>query len=245
MSPAATSRTRVSVVRDLSAPTVASPIVEPLTTLRLTQAIAELSARDVRLGAAIAAVGPCTLLPRTEGTHFGHLTRNIVYQQLSGSAAATIHGRFLKYVSAHPGAEPAHPTPEAVLGIGDDALRGCGLSVAKVRAIKDLAAHVLDGRLPLDRLDVLSDQDIIDALVPVRGIGPWTAQMFLMFRLGRPDVLPVLDLGVRKGAQRIYRTRALPDAARLGKIAKAWRPWASVASWYCWRVLDLEDAGGW
>ena len=91
----------------------------------------------------------------------------------------------------------------------------------------------------------MDDQAIIDALVPVRGIGPWTAQMFLMFRLGRPDVLPVLDLGVRKGAQRIYRTRALPDAARLEKIARNWRPWASVASWYCWRVLDLEDAGGW
>ncbi|MFM7100563.1 MAG: DNA-3-methyladenine glycosylase family protein [Verrucomicrobiota bacterium] len=91
----------------------------------------------------------------------------------------------------------------------------------------------------------MSDDEIIAALVPVRGIGPWTAQMFLMFRLGRPDVLPVLDLGVRKGAQRIYRTRALPDATRLTKIARNWRPWASVASWYCWRVLDLEDAGGW
>lgn len=243
MSPAK-KRTSVSV-RDVSAPAPASAIAKPLTTRRLTQAIAELSERDTRLGAAIAAVGPCTLLPRTEGTHFGHLARNIVYQQLSGSAATTIHGRFLKHVSAHLGVETEHPTPESVLGIDDDALRGCGLSVAKVRAIKDLAQHVIDGRLPLDRLDAMSDQEIIDALVPVRGIGPWTAQMFLMFRLGRPDVLPVLDLGVRKGAQRIYRTRALPDAARLEKIAKTWRPWASVASWYCWRVLDLEDAGGW
>jgi len=216
-----------------------------LTPARLSQAAAELTARDARLGAAIARVGPCTLLPRTEGTHFGHLARNIVYQQLSGSAAATIHGRFLHQVSRPADGEPGHPAPDAVLAVEDDQLRACGLSAAKVRAIKDLAQHVIDGRLPLDHLDAMSDQEIIEALVPVRGIGPWTAQMFLMFRLGRPDVLPVLDLGVRKGAQRIYRTRALPDAARLEKIAKTWRPWASVASWYCWRVLDLEDAGGW
>jgi DNA-3-methyladenine glycosylase II len=244
MSPAAKKRSSVSP-RATTASASAPVVALPLTSSRLTQAVAELSDRDTRLAAAIAAVGPCTLLPRTEGTHFGHLTRNIVYQQLSGSAAATIHGRFLKHVSAHVGVETEHPTPESVLAIDDDALRSCGLSVAKVRAIKDLAGHVSDGRLPLDRLDAMHDQEIIDALVPVRGIGPWTAQMFLMFRLGRPDVLPVLDLGVRKGAQQIYRTRALPDAARLEKIAKTWRPWASVASWYCWRVLDLEDAGGW
>lgn len=224
---------------------LAGPAPRPLTRARLTRAVAELSERDARLAEAIAAVGPCTMLPRHEGTHFAHLARNIVYQQLSGSAAATIHGRFLKHVATHVGEEVEHPTPESVLAIDDDALRACGLSVAKVRAIKDLALHVTDGRLPLDRLESMHDQAIIDALVPVRGIGPWTAQMFLMFRLGRPDVLPVLDLGVRKGAQRIYRTRNLPDGARLEKIARNWRPWASVASWYCWRVLDLEDAGGW
>lgn len=223
----------------------AGSVPRALTRARLARAIAELSERDARLAEAIAAVGPCTMLPRREGTHFAHLARNIVYQQLSGSAAATIHGRFLKHVATHVGEEVEHPTPESVLAIDDDALRSCGLSVAKVRAIKDLALHVSDGRLPLDRLESMHDQAIIDALVPVRGIGSWTAQMFLMFRLGRPDVLPVLDLGVRKGAQRIYRTRNLPDAARLEKIARTWRPWASVASWYCWRVLDLEDAGGW
>ncbi|HEY0931733.1 MAG TPA: DNA-3-methyladenine glycosylase [Gemmatimonas sp.] len=243
MSPAAKKRSSVSPAASKAASSLL--VAEALTTERLADAVAQLSARDAKLAAAIAAVGPCTLLPRTEGTHFGHLARNIVYQQLSGAAAATIHGRFLKHVSAHLGVETEHPTPDSVLAIDDDALRTCGLSVAKVRAIKDLAQHVVDGRLPLDRLEAMHDQDIVDALVPVRGIGPWTAQMFLMFRLGRPDVLPVLDLGVRKGAQRIYRTRALPDAARLEKIAKTWRPWASVASWYCWRVLDLEDAGGW
>ncbi len=212
-----------------------------LTRAALDRAQAELSARDAKLAAVIDRVGPCTLLPRTEGSHFGHLARNIIYQQLSGSAAATIHGRFVALV----GGDAQAPDPHAILGLGDEALRSCGLSVAKVRAVQDLARHVVDDRLPLHALGDMSDEEIIAALVPVRGIGPWTAQMFLMFRLGRPDVLPVLDLGVRKGAQRIYRTRALPDAARLTKIARNWRPWASVASWYCWRVLDLEDAGGW
>lgn len=202
---------------------------------------AALAARDPRMGVVIERVGPCTLLPRREGTHFGHLARNIIYQQLSGTAAATIHGRFATLLSC----DPQAPDPHAVLALPEESLRACGLSTAKVRAVRDLAQHVVDERLPLHALDRLSDQEVIDALVQVRGIGPWTAQMFLMFRLGRPDVLPVLDLGVRKGAQRIYRTRALPDAARLVKIARNWRPWASVASWYCWRVLDLEDAGGW
>lgn len=212
-----------------------------LTRKRLDEAQAAISAADAKMAAVIERVGPCTMLPRREGTHFGHLARAIVYQQLSGGAAATIHGRFLTAL----GAEAGHPEPAAVLAASDELLRSCGLSVAKLRAIRDLATHVADARLPLDDIESMTDAEIIEALVAVRGIGPWTAQMFLMFRIGRPDVLPVLDLGVRKGAQRIYRTRALPDAARLEKIARNWRPWASVASWYCWRVLDLEDAGGW
>lgn len=211
----------------------------PLTRRRLNEAQAALAARDPTLGAVIERVGPCTLLPRREGTHFAHLARNIVYQQLSGSAAATIHGRLLTLLGVDV------PEPAAVLGQSDEALRGCGLSLAKIRAIRDLAEQVRDGRLPLDQLDGMTDAAIIDALVQVRGIGPWTAQMFLMFRLGRPDVLPVLDLGVRKGAQRIYRMRSLPDAARLERVARNWRPWSSVASWYCWRVLEVDDAGGW
>ncbi|GAB1342753.1 DNA-3-methyladenine glycosylase family protein [Gemmatimonas sp.] len=215
--------------------------LSPLSKARLAKAQAELASRDAKMAAAIDRVGPCTLLPRREGTHFGHLARNIIFQQLSGSAAATIHSRFAALV----GGDAQAPDPHAVLALAPEVLRQCGLSTAKVRAVQDLAAHVVDARLPMDDLDGMSDEDVIAALVPVRGIGPWTAQMFLMFRLGRPDVLPVLDLGVRKGAQRIYRTRALPDAERLTKIARNWRPWASVASWYCWRVLDLEDAGGW
>lgn len=214
-------------------------------TVRLTQqtlkrAADELSAADPRLARVIAAVGPCTMVPRAEGSHFDHLTRNIVYQQLSGAAAGTIHGRFVERVG-----QGKSPTPAQLLTHDEPTLRACGLSTAKVAAIRDLALHVTDNRLPMDQLDTMDDQDVIDSLVQVRGIGVWTAQMFLMFRLGRPDVLPVLDLGVRKGAQKIYRMRQLPEAVRLEKTAKAWRPWRSVASWYCWRVLDTNDAGGW
>jgi len=213
--------------------------IRPLTTRRLRTAEAALAAADPRLGAVIAQVGRCTLLPRREGTHFTHLLRNIVYQQLSGRAAATIHGRLLDTLGA------PEPTPAELLAASDDQLRGCGLSVAKIRAARDLASRVTTGQLPLDAMDTMADDAVIETLVQVRGIGPWTAQMFLMFRLGRPDVLPVLDLGVQKGAQRIYRLRSLPDAARLERLARNWRPWASVASWYCWRVLELDDAGGW
>ncbi|MBC8086720.1 MAG: DNA-3-methyladenine glycosylase 2 family protein [Phycisphaerae bacterium] len=180
------------------------------------------------------------MIPRAEGSHFDHLTRNIVYQQLSGAAAGTIHGRFVERCG-----DGKPPTPAQLLAHDEATLRACGLSTAKVAAIRDLALHVSDNRLALHNVEHMDDQAIIDALVQVRGIGVWTAQMFLMFRLGRPDVLPVLDLGVRKGAQRIYRMRKLPEAARLEKTAKAWRPWRSVASWYCWRVLDLDNSGGW
>jgi len=212
-----------------------------LTPRRLKEAASALSAQDPKMAVAIERVGPCTMLPRADGTHFDHLARAIVYQQLSGGAASTIYWR----VKDRIGTGGDAPTPMQILASDDDTLRGCGLSAAKTRAIVDLARHVEDARLPLDVIDTMDDEAVIDALVAVRGVGRWTAQMFLMFRLGRPDVLPVLDLGVRKGAQRIYRMRALPEADRLEKVARNWRPWASVASWYCWRVLDLEDAGGW
>ena len=212
-----------------------------LTPRRLTEALAALSANDPKMATAIERVGPCTLIPRADGTHFDHLARAIVFQQLSGAAASTIYGRFKERI----GDGTDSPTPAQILASDEATLRACGLSTAKARAIIDLARHVEDARLPLEGIDTLDDEAVIEALVAVRGVGRWTAQMFLMFRLGRPDVLPVLDLGVRKGAQRIYRMRALPEADRLEKVARNWRPWASVASWYCWRVLDLEDAGGW
>ncbi len=211
-----------------------------LTTRTINRAVEALRAADPKMARAIDAVGPCTLRPRSEGTHFDHLARAIVYQQLSGSAAATIYGRFTVQCG-----NGAPPSPHAILEHDDAIMRACGLSGAKTAAIRDLARHVVDGRLPLDTIETMDDEAIIESLIPVRGVGRWTAQMFLMFRLWRPDVLPVLDLGVRKGAQRIYNMRALPEAERLEKVARAWRPWASIASWYCWRVLDVENAGGW
>ena len=211
-----------------------------LTTRTINKAVEALRAVDPKMARAIDAVGPCTLRPRVEGTHFDHLARAIVYQQLSGSAAATIYGRFTVQCG-----DGAPPSPLAILAHDEATMRACGLSGAKTAAIRDLARHVVDGRLPLDTIETMDDEAIIESLIPVRGVGRWTAQMFLMFRLWRPDVLPVLDLGVRKGAQRIYNMRALPEADRLEKVARAWRPWASIASWYCWRVLDMENAGGW
>ncbi len=212
----------------------------PLTPRSIKRGVDVLCAADERLAAAIERVGPCTLQIKNEGSHFDHLARAIVYQQLSGSAAATIHGRFVAQCG-----EGVAPSPERILAYDATVLRACGLSTAKTAAIRDLALHVVEGRLPLDYIEQLPDESIIEALVQVRGVGRWTAQMFLMFRLGRPDVLPVLDLGVRKGAQRIYRMRALPEVDRLEKVARKWRPWATIASWYCWRVLDLENVGGW
>jgi DNA-3-methyladenine glycosylase II len=204
-----------------------------LTRPRLRDAITHLTDVDPKLGPVIAAVGPCTLLPDRRGTHFSHLARSIVYQQLTGSAAATIHARVID-------AAGGELTAESVRVLPVETLRAAGLSQAKTRALHDLAERVHDGRLTLDGLEALSDDAIIAQCVAVRGIGPWTAQMFLMFRLGRPDVLPVLDLGVRKGAMRVHRLRSLPDAARLEQLARPWAPWRSVASWYCWRALELE-----
>ncbi|MBP6773193.1 MAG: DNA-3-methyladenine glycosylase 2 family protein [Gemmatimonadaceae bacterium] len=215
-------------------------VTRRLTSRTIATAVDALRVADPKMARAIDAVGPCTMLPRTDGTHFDHLARAIVYQQLSGSAAATIYGRFTTRCG-----DGQAPSADAILQQDDATLRACGLSTAKTAAIKDLARHVVDGRLPLEAVESMDDEAIIEALVQVRGVGRWTAQMFLMFRLGRPDVLPVLDLGVRKGAQRIYNMRALPEADRLEKVARNWRPWASIASWYCWRVLDLENAGGW
>ncbi len=217
--------------------TNANSVSKPLTRRSLSVAIAELSANDPKLARVIDSVGKCTLLPSNEGTHFDSLARSVVYQQLAGKAAAAIHSRFVERI----GSGGAMPSAADVLRAGENDLRMCGLSGSKAAALIDLASRVEDKRLALDTVDSLTDEAVIEQLTQVRGIGPWTAQMFLMFRLGRPDVLPVLDLGVRKGAQKIYRMRSLPDAVRLERIARAWRPWRSVASWYCWRALEQQQ----
>jgi DNA-3-methyladenine glycosylase II len=198
-------------------------------------AIRHLKRADPKLAQVIAHVGGCRFAARAEGTHFDALLRSIIYQQLSGKAAATIHARFAGLFGGRA------PTPEELLATSDEALRGVGLSRQKLSYLKDLARHVATGELPLDGIESLSDEEIMDALVRVKGIGRWTAQMFLMFRLGRTNVLPDLDLGIQKGIKVAYRMRKLPPPARVQQIGARWAPYATIASWYLWRLLDDLD----
>ena len=195
-------------------------------------AIEHLRRTDPELARIIDEVGDCSMSPHTEGSHFDALVRAIVYQQLSGKAAATIHGRFQGLYGNRP------PTPEEVLATDVERLRSVGLSRQKTASIKDLAARVAAGEVPLDRIDTMPDDEAIEALIRVRGIGRWSAQMFLMFRLGRPDVLPDADLGIRKGLQRAYRMRKLPAPKRVQQVGARWSPYATYACWYLWRSLD-------
>ena len=196
------------------------------------EGVEHLTQADPVLAALIARVGAYDLAPRKNRDHFGTLARAIVFQQLSGKAAETIHGRFLGLFATK------KPAPNDVLRASEEALRGVGLSRAKVLAVRDLAAATLDGRLELPVPPRLADEEIVERLTLVRGIGPWTAHMFLMFHLGRSDVLPVGDLGLRTAVKRAYALRGEVKPARLEKIAAPWRPWRSVATWYLWRSLD-------
>ena len=197
------------------------------------KAINHLKKVDPDLAAIIARVGPCRLEQRTDGTHFGYVLRSIVYQQLSGAAAATIFGR----VEALYG--DRHPTPAELLKTKDPILRAAGLSGRKVEYAKELAARTHSGELAIERLHEMEDDEVMATLIQVRGIGRWTAQMVLMFRLGRPDVLPELDLGVQKAVQQMLRMRKLPTPEKLTKIGAKWAPYRTVASWYLWRSLDV------
>ena len=182
----------------------------------------------------IARVGRCTLEPRVEWTHFDALVRSIVYQQLSGKAAATIHGRVLTLIG------DGDEAPAKIVATSHDALRAAGLSNQKASYVRNLAEHVLDGSLPVNSLHELADDEIIAALTQVKGIGRWSAQMFLMFRLGRPDVLPDLDLGIQKGIQKAYRMRKLPTPKQVLSRGAKWAPYRTVGSWYMWRILEVE-----
>lgn len=195
-------------------------------------AIAHLRQVDARLGAVIDQVGPCRLDPDRFDSHFAALARSIVYQQLSTKAAATIHGRLVALLGDR-------VTPEAALAQSDEALRGVGLSRQKIGYLRDLAAQAASGALPLDTLDALDDEAVVAALTRVKGIGRWTVQMLLLFRMGRPDVLPELDLGIQKGLQRLYSLPELPKPKEVLSLGAHWRPHASVASWYLWRSLEL------
>jgi DNA-3-methyladenine glycosylase II len=188
--------------------------------------------RDPVLGAAVKRIGPCGLAARQRSDHLTALVGAIVSQQLSTRAAATIFGRF---VALFPGGEI--PGADAIHVLEDEVLRGVGLSGQKVGYLRDLCARIGDQRLRLDELDALPDEQVVERLTAVKGFGRWTAEMFLMFRLHRPDVLPVGDLGIVTAIQRLYRLRKRPDAKRILKIGEAWRPYRSVASWYLWQTL--------
>jgi len=196
------------------------------------RAITHLRKADAKLAAVIDAVGRCTFEPAEHLAHFTAISRSIVFQQLSGKAASTIYGRFAALF------EDETPLANALLELSDEQLRGVGLSRQKIGYLRDFSARVIAGHVPIDTLHELSDDEIISALTSVKGIGRWTAQMFLMFRLGRPDVLPDLDLGIQKGIQRAYRMRKLPTPKRVLEVGAKWAPYRTIASWYLWRSLD-------
>jgi 3-methyladenine DNA glycosylase/8-oxoguanine DNA glycosylase len=204
-----------------------------------SDAVGALAALDPVMEALIAEHGVARLRttrrPPT-GSRFEELAESICYQQLHGKAAATIWGRVVALVDG-----PF--VPEAVLAVDTAALRGAGLSNAKMLSILDLAAKVADGTVRLDRLGRLADEAVIEELVVVRGIGRWTAEMFLIFSLGRLDVWPVGDLGVRAGYAKAYGLASMPSPRELDALGERFRPYRSLAAWYCWRAVETKTPG--
>jgi 3-methyladenine DNA glycosylase/8-oxoguanine DNA glycosylase len=192
---------------------------------------------DPILANVIARVGPCEVLSSSKVDLFQALLRSIIYQQLHGKAAAAIHGRVLKVSGNGRGRSGA----AAFLATPDGTLRGAGLSANKLLAIRDLAAKTLDGTVPSTRVAAqLGDDELIARLTAVRGIGPWTVHMLLIFHLGRPDVLPTGDFAIRKAFSQLYRRGRAVKPEALLRHARLWQPYRSVASWYLWRSLDLS-----
>lgn len=199
------------------------------------KAAEEFLARDRVMRALIARHGPCALR-KGNGDHFAALLESIVYQQLTGKAAATIHGRVV-------GALGGTVTPEAVKRIRVQTLLKAGLSNAKAAAVKDLASRTLDGTVPIHDLRELGDDELVARLSQVRGIGRWTAEMFLIFELRRLDVWPVDDYGVRKGYARAYGLSELPKPKALHALGEPFKPYRSIAAWYCWRAVETVTQG--
>ena len=189
--------------------------------------------RDPVLAALIRRHGECGLARAQRADHFSALVRAITGQQLSTKAASTIFGRLVALM-------PDGVTPAALSGLTDEQMRAVGMSRQKIAYFRDLCDKALSGVVPLDALDAMSDEEVITALTKVKVIGRWSAEIFLMFRLHRPDVLPVDDLGIVNAVKNVYRLRKRPTADRIRKIGEAWRPYRSVASWYLWRSLDNE-----
>jgi len=201
------------------------------------EAILYLTRTDKILANLIQRVGPCTLIPKNGRSPFESLVRSVVYQQLNGIAAATILARVR---ALFPGRR--FPRPQDFLSTSDVLLRGAGLSRAKTAAIKDISAKTLAGIVPTARsIAQMTNEEILARLTTLRGVGPWTVEMLLIFTLGRPDVLPVTDYGVRKGFARAYRRKALPEPKELLKFSERWKPHRTTAAWYFWRALELPE----
>lgn len=190
---------------------------------------------DPAFGPLVERVGPVQLRP-PRGEPFASLVAAIVYQQLAGKAARTIHRRFVEALGGEVG-------PEAILAAPDELLRGAGLSGNKMAAVRDLATKTASGLLRLDELSAMPDADVIASLTRVRGIGPWTAQMHLLFDLRRPDVWPTGDLGVRQGLGRVLTMPESPTPDEMRLIGTGYRPWRSAVAWYCWRAVDVITPG--
>ena len=189
--------------------------------------------RDPVLAALIRKHGECGLAQAQRADHFSALVRAITGQQLSTKAASTIFARLVALM-------PDGLTPAALSALTDEQMRAVGMSRQKITYFRDLCGKALSGVVPLDALDQMSDEEVIVALTKIKGVGRWSAEMFLMFRLHRPDVLPVDDLGIVNAIKNVYRLRKRPNADRIRKIGAAWEPYRSVACWYLWRSLDNE-----
>jgi DNA-3-methyladenine glycosylase II len=196
--------------------------------------VAHLLRVDPAFAPIVAAAPDFAVHGRRQGDYFNALVRAIVYQQLATKAAAAIHGRFIAIFGGE-------PTPAAILATPDEALRACGLSNAKLLAIRDLSLKSTDGTVPLELIEKLSDDEIVARLSAVRGIGRWTAEMFLIFQLGRQDVWPVDDLGVRRGYAVIHQLPEWPKPKALQALGEIYRPFRTAAAWYCWRTADDID----
>jgi DNA-3-methyladenine glycosylase II len=207
------------------------PRIEKLDAAKLAEAARHLARADARLARVIAAHGPCTITPR--GDPYRYLVRSILYQQLAGKAAATIERRFKA------GFAGRVPPPAMLAKQRDAKLRSFGLSRQKAAAVKAVASAFDRGLVSARRIPHMHDDAVVESVTQIRGVGEWTAHMLLMFALGRPDVLPTGDYGVRKGAQKLYGLRDLPKPDALAAIAEPWRPFRSVGSWYLWRALEL------
>lgn len=201
----------------------------------IIKAINHLKRNDKILAKVINQVGPCTLKPQTDP--FESIIDAIISQQLSMFAAQSIFNRFVEYYKTK-----KFPSPDDILNTSNEDLRKIGISNAKIRCLKDLCEKIKSGQIHLNKIHKLSDDEIVKELTQVKGIGRWTAHMFLIFSLGRLNVLPTEDLGIRKGIMKLYRLRKLPDERKILEIAKQnqWSPYCSIASWYIWRSLELK-----